>query len=103
MNAEGFVSHLSEDAIFKFGNADAVAGKAAIQDAVAAFFGSIKGIRHHLLETWAQADAVICRGTVAYTRHDGSELSVPFANILKMRDGLISEYLIYIDTSELYR
>jgi len=30
-------------------------------------------------------------------------LSVSFANILFMRDDLIEEYFIFVDTSELYR
>jgi TRAP-type uncharacterized transport system substrate-binding protein len=45
---------------------------------------------------------VICHGTVTYTRHDASTLTVPFANIFRTRDDLIDEYLIYVDASALY-
>ena len=41
------------------------------------------------------------QGQVTYTRHDGSQLSVPFANIFKLRDGLIGEYRIFGDFSAL--
>ena len=44
---------------------------------------------------------MICHGTVTYTRHDSSQLKVPFTNILKMDDKLIKEYLIYVDVSQL--
>lgn len=102
-DAEGFASFLAHDAIFKFGNAEAVAGKAAIQEAVAAFFAGIQDIRHELLDSWSHPHAVVCRGTATYTRHDGSRLTVPFANVLKMQGSLIREYLVYVDISELYR
>jgi hypothetical protein len=39
---------------------------------------------------------------VSYRRHDGSELTVPFANILKGSEEGIREYLIFADTSRLY-
>ena len=45
---------------------------------------------------------MICRGEVTYTRLDGSTLSVPFVNVLKLEGSLIRDYLIYADTSELY-
>ena len=93
---------LRNDAAFKFGNADPVNGKAAIHDAVAAFFSSIKAINHKIIDTWVHTDAVICHGNVTYTRHDSSQLTVPFVNIFKTNDGFIKEYLIYVDTSKLY-
>jgi len=101
-DADTFASFLADDAVFKFGNADLVNGKAAIHDAVAAFFLSIQAINHNIVDTWSHTDAVICHGTVTYTRHNSSQLTVPFANIFKINDNLIKEYLIYVDTSELY-
>ena len=101
-DADKFVTFLTDDAVFKFGNADPVNGKAAIRGAVAAFFSSIQAINHKINDTWTQPDAVVCHGTVTYTRHDSSLLTVPFANIFKMRDNSIREYLIFIDTSRLY-
>jgi len=38
---------------------------------------------------------VVCHGIVTYTRHDSSALTVPFANILTVEDGLFSKYLIF--------
>jgi hypothetical protein len=39
---------------------------------------------------------------VTYTRHDGSTLRVPFANVFKVDAGLVAEYLIFVDVSRLY-
>ena len=101
-DANTFASFLTEDAIFVFGNADPLKGKLTIRDGVAAFFASIAAIRHDLIETWAVPDAIICRGTVHYTRHNGTQLQVPFANVFKLRNERIQEYLIYIDNTQLY-
>lgn len=69
---------------------------------MAGFFPVIGGIHHDLVEAWEFGDSAICRGEVSYTRRDGSVLSVPFANIVKRRDGRILEYLIYLDNSALF-
>jgi ketosteroid isomerase-like protein len=101
-DTQTFASFLSPDAVFRFGNAAPVHGLEGIREYVREFFGSIRTLRHQLIGTWDTGDAVICQGIVSYTRHDGSELTVPFANIFRMRDGKIGEYLVYIDASKLY-
>jgi ketosteroid isomerase-like protein len=101
-DADTFASFLTDEASFVFGNAEPMRGKLAIRDVVADFFTSISAIRHDLLETWTLSQEVICRGIVTYTRHSGSQLRVPFANIFKLRNGLIQDYLIYVDNSQLY-
>lgn len=101
-DSDKFSEFLAEDAQFRFANAPAVEGRAAIREAVAGFFGAIRSLSHTLEEHWAQGESVICRGTVNYVRHDGSELNVPFANIFRMEGGLIRDYLIYVDASALF-
>jgi hypothetical protein len=101
-DAKTFASFLTDEAIFVFGNAKPVKGKQTIHDVVAGFFTSIQAIRHDLLESWTLPETVICRGVVTYTRHSGTQLSVPFANVFNLRDGLIHNYLIYVDNSQLY-
>jgi hypothetical protein len=41
-------------------------------------------------------------GEVTYTRHDGSRLSVPFANIFKLDGTRVREYLVFADVSPLW-
>ncbi|MGE0821682.1 MAG: nuclear transport factor 2 family protein [Candidatus Binatia bacterium] len=101
-DANAFASFLTDDAIFVFGNAEALRGKQTIRDGVATFFTSIAAIRHDLIATWMVPDAILCQGVVTYTRHSGTQLQVPFANILKLRNERIQEYLIYIDNTQLY-
>ena len=102
MDADGFVSFLSENATFRFGNAEPVIGKNKIRGAVAGFFASIKGLRHHILTKWKTDDHLVIQGEATYTRKDDRLVTIPFVNIFKMDDTLIREYLIYIDTSPLF-
>jgi len=102
-DAARFATFLADDVVFRFGNAEPVRGKAQVQQVVAGFFASIQTLRHEIDQTWQCDDAVICHGQVTYVRHDGTELTVPFADIFKMAaDGLISEYIIFADISALY-
>jgi ketosteroid isomerase-like protein len=103
MDTEAFLDFLEDDARFRFGGAPVVVGKEAIRSAIDGFFASIKGLRHDIVETWVQGQTVICQGDVTYTRTDGSEVTIPFATIWRMRNGRIREYLIYIDINPLWQ
>lgn len=101
-DTRGFLAFLADNAEFRFANAPPAVGKAAIGAAVDNFFAAIRSSRHDITRSWTQPDHYICQGTVTYTRHDGKEVTVPFANILGMRDGLIDDYRIYIDATPLF-
>lgn len=98
----GFLEFLDSKAIFRFGNAPPVAGSAAVAQAVEGFFASIRALRHALLDTWQGKDSLVCQGEVTYTRHDGSELTLPFVNVFRLRDGKVGEYLVYVDIAPLH-
>ena len=97
-----FAGFLTSDALFKFANQEPVVGKEAARQTVAEFLSSIEAIRHDVLDIWEKEGATACHGIVTYTRHDSSQLRVPFANVFKMQGNLIQEYLIYVDASQLY-
>lgn len=103
MDGAGLANMMTENGSFRFANMPAVAGREAIRGFLDNFFQSIKGISHSELEDWQLDGTRFATGRVTYTRHDDSTLSVPFAVILKMQEELIDEYLIFVDTSELYR
>lgn len=102
MDSDKFVTFLTEDAQFRFGNAPSVIGKAAIRDAVAGFFSTIKSISHNCVNLWVVSDNVLYEGEVTYTRHDGSTLTLPFVNKFKIANDKIKDYFIYIDITPLY-
>jgi uncharacterized protein (TIGR02246 family) len=101
-DASRFAALLQEDAIFQFGNAPAVRGRDAIAESVSGFFASIAAVKHTISEVWQPPGTVICHGHVTYTRHSGSRLTVPFANILSIDSGGVRDYRIFADVSALY-
>ena len=101
-DAAGFADLLTPDAQFRFGNAPTVAGREAIRAVAAAFFAARASSRHQLLGIWNGTATAACEGEVTYTRHDGSKLSVPFANVFELRGAKIAAYRIYIDNSSLF-
>ena len=103
MDTAKFVSFFTPGGLFRFANIPAVEGIAAIETFVDGFFQSLKGISHSNLESWQAGEAIFVNGTVSYLRHNDTTLEVPFSCTWKMLDGLIDEYLIFVDSSALYQ
>lgn len=101
-DVDAWTDLMTEDIHFVFGNADPIDGRDEVHTTIKGFFESIAAIKHDVLDAWTIGDRLIQQLRVTYTRHDGSVLNVPAVNILTRRDGLISEYLIYVDNSQLY-
>jgi ketosteroid isomerase-like protein len=101
-DAAGFLALLTADAQFRFGNAPTLVGSDAIGTAVSRFFAAIASCNHRLIRTWDGPAWVACEGEVTYLRHDGSTVTVPFADVFELRGALISVYRIYIDNSPLF-
>ena len=70
---------------------------------VASFFDSIDALEHEIEDSWEVPGGLVCHGQVACTRHDGSTLTAPFANVLKLDSSGNGEYWIFADTSQLYQ
>ena len=103
MDGGALAEMMTENGIFRFANMPPVQGRGAITEFLGGFFQSIKGIDHDQIEDWKVDGVRFATGRVTYTRHDDSALAVPFSVILKMDGNLIDQYLIFIDTSELYK
>ena len=101
-DADRFVACLTEDCVFRFGSAPAVAGRDAISAAVGGFFDSIAGCSHSIASVWRDEGRLACEGEVRYERLDGSEITIPFVDVFEFRGELISSYKIYIDIGPLY-
>lgn len=100
-DADGFVSFLTEDATFRFGSQEAVNGREAVRAAVAAFFESIEGLSHRVMDTWQGDGSLVMEGEVTYRTLDQREVTVPFVDVFRLQDGRIKDYLVYIDPSPL--
>lgn len=102
MDTAGFLAKLTPSAEFRFGGAPPVRNRAKIGEAVDAFFSTIAGLRHELTKTIADGESMACEGNVTYTRHDGTKVTLPFADIFAFDGDLIESYRIYIDIGPLY-
>ena len=101
LDPAGVDAFVTPDVRFRLGNFDELQGRQAVVDANASFFRTIAAMRHVIEGISSDGDAVICSGSVHYTRQDGTLLAVPFATVLKLRDGLIADYRVYVDISPL--
>lgn len=97
-----FVAHLTEDVVFRFGNAEPTIGRAAVRDAVAGFFSTIDGLTHHVLNTWDVGHTSIAQIDVEYRRKDGKTVTVPNADILTFDRDLVRDWRIYIDLAPVF-
>ena len=97
-----FVARLTPDATFRFANADPVTGWAAVKAAVAAFFTTIDGLTHRILNSWDFGETTIVQIDVDYQRKDGKTVTTPNADILIFDGDLVRDWQIYIDVAPVY-
>ena len=100
-DVDSFVQFMTKDVQFRAGSSEPLRGREAVREDITGLLSSIKGMRHVLNNTLVHDDIVVAHGTVTYTRHDESTLTVPFADIWTMDGEKIEEYLIFIDNTEL--
>jgi hypothetical protein len=96
-----FVQFMTDDVRFRAGNSILLHGKQAAHQDITTLLARIRHMRHALSAVLVHDNIVAVHGTVTYTRHDGSTLTVPFADMWTMQDDKIQEYLIFIDNTKL--
>ncbi|MBE8576241.1 nuclear transport factor 2 family protein [Vibrio sp. OPT18] len=100
-DAHALMALLHDDVSFHFSNAAPVVGKPAVEAVNAAFFGSIESMTHTFSGIYVNDDTVACEGQVDYVRLNGSAYAAKFATFLSFKQGLIHQYKIFADVSEL--
>lgn len=95
-------ARMTDDVRMRLGNADLVEGKAKLREATAAFVASINAIRHEITSMWSVDDVVIAEMDVHYERLDGRKVTLPVCNVFRVRDGLVSDYRVYLDIGPVY-
>jgi ketosteroid isomerase-like protein len=96
-------AYVTDDIELRFGNNDPVIGRAAFEAMSKDFHASLKGIRHEIRSLWVVDDSVvITQMCVHYERLDGGQLSLPSANIFRLRDGRVADYRIFMDINPVF-
>ncbi len=100
---EQLVAWFADDVEVRFGNQPAIRGKAGAREAFAGFWSSIAGMRHSRESLVSLGDMAAQMSIVTYTRHDGSEVSMPVASHLRRpTPGKIDRLWIFIDMAPLF-
>jgi limonene-1,2-epoxide hydrolase len=103
MDAEAFLSFLTEDAVFVYGSQDPVKGRDAVRAYVAGFFATLERLEHTVEDEWAidEERVAFVQGNVTYGLPNGRSVSIPFLNLFRLRDDKIAEYRVYVDPTPL--
>jgi hypothetical protein len=98
------VKWFDDDIEVRFGNALAITGKAAAEDAFRGFWSSIAGMKHEREAIVFDGDMAAQFSQVTYLRHDGSAATMPVASQLRrVGDGKIDRLWIVIDMAPLFQ
>jgi ketosteroid isomerase-like protein len=102
MDAKAFASHLAEDCLLRFGNAQELVGRQAIEESIAGFFTTINGISHQIVDQWDIDDTTIIQLEATYTRKDEQKVTLPAVAVWRRGSELIDDYRIYVDLGPVY-
>ncbi|MBW3696851.1 nuclear transport factor 2 family protein [Vibrio sp. T187] len=92
---------LHDEVSFHFSNAEPIVGKSAVEAVNQSFFNSIESMKHSFSGIYELGQTVACEGQVDYVRLNGSTCNAKFATFLTFKSGLIHQYKIFADVSEL--
>lgn len=97
-----FVTHLSDDVMFRFGNAPAVVGHEAVAKALEMLFDYVSFMRHDLVGVHACGDVWAVEMVANYVDRFGREFSFPACNLMTVLRGKVSDYRIFVDNSSMF-
>lgn len=94
--------NFTNEATFHFGNYPPMVGPTAIAGFVETLCGLVATVRHRIYDFWELADrTAFTVGRVTFTRHNLTELTVPFATVTFFNDDctLIVRHQVFVDAS----
>ena len=80
-----------------------VQGRQNVEAFFAQFLGNplLASLTHEMEQVWELPDASIYTATAIYDLADGTQLRVPYTNIVRYRDDLFHDYRVFVDTAPL--
>ncbi|HEU4535043.1 MAG TPA: nuclear transport factor 2 family protein [Polyangiaceae bacterium] len=103
LDADGLAGLWHPEGSVQIGSSPAVTGRENIRAFFAGFFasGAFTKLEHEMIEVWDAPDALLYNATAIYTLADGSQVRVPYVNVVKYREGLFFDYRVFLDPSPL--
>jgi ketosteroid isomerase-like protein len=103
MDAATIASLFAEDGRIVFGNGQPLVGVDEIRTGATAFFATIAGPHHEVVNEWNVFDDTIIELKVTYDRKDGQQVSIPCVTIFHTdAAGKIDDYRVYFDVAPIY-
>ena len=98
-DSQGFVDLFTDNPVYQFGNFEICFDKSAIYDSVTAFFGMVSALYHEIKMLWEVGDVVFVEMDVIYWRHDGTSVTLPCADIVRLEGNKVAELRIFMDAN----
>jgi ketosteroid isomerase-like protein len=93
----------AENARVVFGNGQPLIGTDEIRTGVVAFFDTIAGQHHDVVNEWNVGDDNVIELKVTYDRKDGQQVTIPVVTIFHTDGaGKIDDYRVYFDSAPIY-
>lgn len=98
-DSEGFVEFFIDNPVYQFGNYPPCLNKGDIFNSVEAFFGNVSALYHDIKMMWETDNVVFVEMDVTYWRKDGTEITLPCADIFRFEGEKVAELRIFMDAN----
>jgi ketosteroid isomerase-like protein len=103
MDVDTITPLFAADSRVVFGNGQPLVGIDEIRTGITAFFDTIAGLRHEIVNEWNLGDDAIVEFKVTYDRKDGQQVTIPCVTIFHTDAvGKIDAYRVYFDVAPIY-
>jgi ketosteroid isomerase-like protein len=103
MDIAAVVALFATDARVVFGNSQPMVGVDEIHAGTTAFYDTIAGLHHEIVNEWNFGNDTIVELKVTYDRKDGQQVTIPCVTIFHTdAAGKIDDYRVYFDVAPIY-
>lgn len=103
MDVAAVTSLFAEDGQVVFGNGQPMVGIDEIRTGTTAFYDTIAGLHHDVVNEWNFGNDTIVELKVTYDRKDGQQVTIPCVTIFHTDPtGKIDDYRVYFDVAPIY-
>ena len=103
MDVATIASLFAEDGRVVFGNGQPMVGVDEIGTGTSAFFDTIAGLHHEIVNEWNVGSDAIVELEVTYDRKDGRQVTIPCVTIFHTdAAGKVDDYRVFFDVAPIY-
>jgi ketosteroid isomerase-like protein len=103
MDVAAITPLFAADSRVVFGNGEPLVGIDEVRTGIVAFFDTIAGLHHGIVNEWNVGDETIVEFEVTYDRKDGQQVTIPCVTIFHTDAAdKIDAYRVYFDVAPIY-